>query len=160
MKARLGFVSNSSSSSFIVISDNSDTKPFNPHHFVWEEYSDNNLVIGAVGETEFGWQHEVYNDVNDKINFAWIQAKYMEDTGNSEPMEMLIHVLKEYTGSNEVKSVMTFNYDDEKGKKWAYIDHQSAASEDMNTEMFEDEDKLRAFLFNPRSYIQNGNDNG
>ena len=160
MKTRLGFVSNSSSSSFIVISDTNDIERFNLHHFTWEEYSDNVLLIGAAGETEFGWQNEEYNDVNDKINFTWIQAKYMEDNSNSRPMEMLISVLKEYTNSKDVKSVLTLSYDDEKGKRWAYIDHQSASSEDCNTEMFHDEDKLKAFLFNPRSYIQNGNDNG
>lgn len=158
MKTRLGFVSNSSSSSFIVISDTGDMERFNLHHFMWEEYSDNTLIIGGVGETEFGWQREQYNDVNDKINFAWIQAKYLEDMGKSEPMELLMRVLKEYTESSEVKSVMSISYDDDK-KIWSYIDHESAAPGGNNIEMFDNEDKLKAFLFNPRSYIQNENDN-
>lgn len=159
MKTRLGFVSNSSSSSFIVISNSGDLERFNLHHFVWEKYSDNTLLIGISGETEFGWQHEEYNDIDSKINFAWIQAKYLEECGKAEPMEMLLRVLKEYTGANEIKSVMSLAWNDESGKKHAYIDHQSAASEGANTEMFDGENSLKAFLFNPRSYIRNGNDN-
>lgn len=62
--------------------------------------------------------------------------------------DMLIDVLKENTGLKEI----TFDVE-------GYIDHQSSAAEDRNTEIFDDKETLAQFLFDGDSYIHLDNDN-
>lgn len=143
MKIRNGYVSNSSSSSFIVISDNGKLC-FPKKQDVY--------YLGEDGEYEFGWQIEDYFDMDSKINFAYIQAS--TDQGW---LKMLEDVLYEYVGYS-ITPTITKKWDHPK-LKHACIDHQSSASEGENTEMFESKEKLIAFLFNPDSYIHNDNDN-
>ena len=164
MKIRNSFISNSSSSSFIVI----DSK-INPDLNLFID--DGIFILGEKGEYEFGWQNEKYRDLNSKINFCYIQAKYMvERSTNSDYIEMLYKVLKDYFPQiQDIIPILTIWSDNIKyvehsmyGKmrtKGGYIDHASAATEDENLEMFESEDNLRAFLFGDNSYIQNDNDN-
>lgn len=147
MKVRHGFVSNSSSSSFIVIEHGPLNEPF-----IEEKYD--TFVGGEYGETEFGWQDETYHDAHSKINFAYLQAE-----NNPAWLAMLETVIKEHLDVSNVEWKLTAEYNAKNGKKWAYIDHQSAACEGQNTEMFENEHVLKAFLFNTNSYIKNGNDN-
>jgi len=74
-------------------------------------------------------------------------------------MKMLNRVLKRYL---KVKNIhwdgVSLEYN-EKTKDYCYIDHQSSATEGMNTEIFDSEDQLKNFLFSSNSYIQGGNDN-
>jgi hypothetical protein len=145
MKIRKGFVSNSSSSSFIVISSR------NLHDYrVFGDY-----VIGDEGECEFGWDVKTYYDIPSKINFTYMQAKYVK---NDNWLNMLYKVIKEHTGCDKVRSNLTIDWTN-KEKRQGYIDHQSASIEGENTEIFESPESLKNFLFSSHSYIETGNDN-
>lgn len=164
MKIRNSFISNSSSSSFIVI----DSK-INPNLNLFID--DGIFILGEHGEYEFGWQVEDYSDLNSKINFCYLQAKYVQERStNNDHIEMLYKVLKDYfpqikeiipiliIWSDEIEIVEHPIYGDLRTKE-GYIDHQSSATENQNLEMFESEDNLRLFLFGVESYIKNDNDN-
>lgn len=142
MKIRNSFVSNSSSSSFIVISNGPISTRSIPIDF----------VIGEDGNCEFGWEFDRWYDFNSKLNFAYLQSK-----DNSDWRQMLLKVLRD-CGAVNISCCLSNDYGRD-GKRWAYIDHQSAACEGRNTEMFDSEEQLIRFLFCPNSYIQGGNDN-
>jgi hypothetical protein len=151
MKIRKGFVSNSSSSSFVVI----DTSK----GFISPSALKNPTLVvdGNLGETEFGWGADVLYDYGSRIIFAYLQTTYAK---NPEWLEMLEDVIK---GNSKVKEIIwnvTETYDSPDGKTWAYIDHQSSAAEGMNTEIFDDADKLKDFIFGKDSKIVLDNDNG
>jgi hypothetical protein len=142
MKIRNGFVSNSSSSSFVVIDSygNIPDTQLDPYY-----------VIGQNGECEFGWDNRVYDGVDTRINFAYLQARF-----KVEWMMLFCSVLAKH-GAMQFNSILSDDWAD--GRRWAYIDHQSAACEGQNTEIFDSEEELEHFIFCPGSYIQGGNDN-
>ena len=88
MKVRKGFVSNSSSSSFIVPDmrvpealDYSSLKSFfNPNEFVWD-YEGNLRRIYTItlpiteGNRYFGWADTRYTDFADKLNYLFLQIQ-------------------------------------------------------------------------------------
>lgn len=140
MKKRITFISNSSSSSFIVIS-NGELDQIN------EE--DTLLVPTLRGEMCFGWQEEKYNDIYSKLNFCVLQCLNVWDTKGKNWFEMLKEVVKD-------KLNLDLELDEH---TQGYIDHQSSAYEGSNTEMFDNKEDLKQFLFSSGSYIQNDNDN-
>lgn len=142
MKNRSGFVSNSSSSSFIVMKPGPINNQILPAK----------LVIGELGECEFGWEFGVHDNFYSKLNFAWLQAQQ-----NEKWMVMLYCVLCKH-GAEQIESILSDDWD-VPGKRHAYIDHQSSAVEGENTEIFDDEETLEMFLFCPNCYIQCDNDN-
>jgi len=162
MKIRSGFVSNSSSSSFIVITSITSGDYI---HKLRKKFEGQSLVIDKdFGETEFGWQFEKYSDFGSKIIFAYLQAAYMtiyrKDTDSGQQwLNMLEKVIKDKLKISEIVWNISAEYDSPEGKDHAYIDHQSASYEGKNTDMFDDENSLTNFLFNPQSYIETGNDN-
>jgi hypothetical protein len=141
MKCRIGFVSNSSSSSFVVIGNVGDTS-----WLLKSEIIDCNITLGNEGEVEFGWGPNVITDMFSRINFAFIQADIREDW-----RDMLENVIKHELECDSITWVVNDRY--------AYIDHQSSSSEGSNTEIFDNEDTLRRFLFCEDSSIHLDNDN-
>lgn len=183
MKIRTGFVSNSSSSSFIVIGSYPTNKDYDYAKetileatgcAIWDELT---LPNRDLGETEYGWQTTVYDGFGDRLNFCAIQIislrkdlKYI-DEDKSEGKDTSYwesRIYKEKT-PDELEEMLKkvikehTGYDivivDGEGFNYSYIDHQSCATEGMNMEMFEDESKLESFIFGHGSCINNDNDN-
>lgn len=135
MKIRTGFVSNSSSTSFIIISDscNEDPKNFN--------IKDKTLKIS--GFYEFGWNIELHYDFNSKAAFCYLQCK-----DNSEHLNLLNAVIIDYLGCSKV----IWDVDND-----SYIDHQSMYTE---SSVFKFKyNFIKHFLFSTKSFLQMGSDN-
>jgi hypothetical protein len=156
MKFRNGFVSNSSSSSFIVVSTDR-----NYQEELKDKFEDKVLVIDGSGElsspaiTEFGWGPERIDDVESKINFCYLQCLYSQDTYWLKRLE---DVVKDFTGAESIEWRISTDGIDKKDV-WGYIDHQSSAPEGKNTGMFSSAGKLKRFIFGKGSFIQLDNDN-
>lgn len=190
MKLRTDYVSNSSSSSFIIIANAGTDKTdeiksnFQPYSDDWTSYP----IPNTKGKHEFGWEWEDTSSFEGKLNFVGLQLLYlfMEKMSNRKReykrpytgkdfdrlYDMLKHVCKERFGFN-VKlnpDVIETNigFSEDRGGYYGYttlatgyyIDHQSASSEGECMEMFESEDTLYDFLRFDESYIRGGNDNG
>lgn len=161
----MGFVSNSSSSSFVIIDANRG----------YENIDDSILEVDSnFGRRDFGWGPEKITDIGSRITFSWIQAMHMKEDHDplveqilivkneslNPYLNMLEEVIKENSNVKEIEWKISIEYDDnDKDKEWAYIDHQSSAEEGCNTEMFESKQKLKDFIFGKDSYIQLDNDN-
>jgi hypothetical protein len=155
MKIRQCFVSNSSSSSFVVINDSVNKSLIEELKDTYYNYE---LVVdGKLGHTEFGWEENYYHDFGSKLIFAYLQCL---GTNNKEWLRMLDDVLYETLKVKTVFWNITNEYNSKETEKtWGYIDHQSSACEGENTEIFESKQALTNFLFSEKSYIHTDNDN-
>jgi hypothetical protein len=102
-----------------------------------------NLIVDCG---EYGWEIQSYHGVEDRINYAATYALNYRDTN------LLTEVLKEYTGANEI----IYPEDNGGWSDTGYIDHQST---EVASEIFESEENLKHFLFNPKSFFMTDNDN-
>ena len=175
MKTRNDYVSNSSSASFIVITDTGGwtTPAANPDDAAYT------LPSPDAGELEFGWQTERYYDLSSKLNWCAIilrskreQEKY--DTSDetlkecvknpwfrSSEMEKTFMKVCSDAGINVAMAWHRKDDDLDDYSHDGYIDHQSNVGETPeNARMFRSEKTLRDFLFNDGSYIDCSNDNG
>lgn len=156
MKYRMGFVSNSSSSSYIVwpspMESINDEKLDLKDAFIdeiWTQFNEDD------GEIEFGWAKTTYSGFHNKLNFAIAQAGYLDTENNTiDTLQMIEKVIREHTGLKPIHPNFF-----EKALDIIYIDHSSSATDGQNVEIFESENSLKTFLFDPRCYIQGGNDN-
>lgn len=131
MKTRIGFVSNSSSSSFVVIGTEGDCSDL-----LKPCIKQGSISLGTEGKTEFGWGPETLTDIFSRINFARIQSEY-----NIEWAKMLDKVIMDNTGCDYIFWNLGGMFEG------SYIDHSSSAREGENTEIFDSEEDLRRFLF-------------
>ncbi len=186
MKIRRGFVSNSSSSSFIVY-DKSDTMieqhipenmvyytedwvaPSMNDHFDFKLVPTINLPC-ELGKTEFGWDFERRHDIVTRLNWCAVQllfAKKRDLYCNYKDQHIawydMVRNFKDVV-YRELGYNVRFDYnsieDDGVDGGYANIDHQSAAYEDLSiAAFFLDKEAIKAFLCGEHSYYQGGNDN-
>lgn len=154
MKIRSGFVSNSSSSSFLIIRE----IPEGPGSFLVGDYSDSKpysgvYKVGKQGKICFGWGPGKLNGMHSKINFAYLQALASTNEGW---VKMIDEVIRDrHPGITIDLSILKEKMEELD----AYIDHQSSAVEGANTEIFDNKDTLMNFLFSSESCIILDNDN-
>lgn len=168
---RLDFVSNSSSSSHIVIAQKINNEYLPIIMNIKKIY----VPSKDYGTHQFGWEWIDYKDFWSKLNFCAIQLhdlkKYCKEW-NQYDIKYYREYYKKYRFDKCLKMLQKvckekFNLDVklkleyEKDEEWEYyIDHQSSIVEARNMDMFENEDTLYRFLGNERdSYIEGGNDN-
>jgi hypothetical protein len=146
MKIRQGFVSNSSSSSFVIY----DAR--NGYDF---PNFDSHLVVDSnFGETEFGWGPDKLYDFGSMVIFAYLQYLYAQ---NEDWKKMIEEVIQENTNVKTIDWQIQREDWDKPG--WGYIDHQSSVVEGENTEIFDSKEILKDFFFGKGSYIVVDNDN-
>jgi hypothetical protein len=159
MKIRNGFVSNSSSSSFLVIKklQEEDLKASAQliNSYV-RGFGENNIltVDRYIGETEFGWSPQRHYEIGSKIVFAYMQAKYVD---REDWVDLLEEVIKEVSDAKAIDWMI--NITDCDSPNYGYIDHQSASYTGENTEMFDSKEELINFLFGSDSFVMTDNDN-
>lgn len=170
MKTRIDFVSNSSSASFIVITDSGkETFPAYEGELA--------LPNAELGEIEFGWQTEKYDDFWSKLNWCAIvvRQKHEQESYDTPDETLKEQIAKPWFRSDKMYDLLkktcsdagigsiSINFDQNSYDNLdrGYIDHQSSINEEpANGRMFQSEKTLHDFLFNEGSYIDNSNDNG
>lgn len=139
MKVRTGFVSNSSSSSYVIIGD----LPFidEQRDFLSNHIKDNVLYAGfSLGEIGFGWGPDTITDIGSRINLAII-------SDNFETERVLKAIQIHYP---EVYKIVFLSEPD------AYIDHQSIPE---IARSLSDDVSLYLFIFCKHSLIELDHDN-
>lgn len=176
MKTRTNYVSNSSSSSFVVIPDDvarqshkiapsllkshvDSVKSVFMNHassYVHENVEWNGFLDG---ETRFDWQTCNYHDMESKWNWLVLSAYYggnESDLGRTIEFCLLLDGYLKDIGLNA-----TIDWDAVEKcvrKSDAYIDHQSIDAERTFREV--NSIGITEWLFNGSCYVKNDNDNG
>ena len=166
MKIRNGFVSNSSSSSFVVIGKMKQGIPSLHDAYI----HDNKLMIPQTfgGEWDFT-QCQTFNSFPDRLNFAALCCYYKEgpngfdNSGKAIWTNMLEKVLIDTIENVECIKI-NFRWDDDNSYAYQdpmcvydcnFIPHNSHPDGNINiAEIFKNEENLKAFLFAPDSEIR------
>lgn len=163
MKTRIGFVSNSSSSSYVVVPksvveeyeknrESRDIRSFNQLKLLFA-FSGEVKGVGLFdsGEKNFGWQVVRYHDLESKWNWLVLQAYY---DGSKAYLSTIENFLSKV---NHNLKINWADVDEQVEKFNAYIDHQSIDAQATFAEV--KAIGIDEFLVNENCFIQNGNDN-
>lgn len=157
MRKRLGFVSNSSSSSFVVVpdgvlesDDTSSTVESYDRMRVLLAFDDGWRGLFENGEMSFEWQVVKYHDMESKWNWLVLQAF----NGGDKYIRMIDDYLESIGTGLKVDWLWVEMMTD---KLIASIDHQSVDAESTFSEV--EKVGFDRFLSDDRCYIHNSNDN-
>lgn len=179
MKLRNGFISNSSSSSFVVFGDTFEEENIPEDTFVQTSLNNYEITLPIVqADKEFGWDIIRYKGILTKLNFAICQVYYTAITNYECENNTIIDFRdKNPCGEREslLRKAIENNFRKTHGENCnlkiiinlaliggfngAYIDHGSSAVENKNVEIFDSIEKMEDFLFNANTYIQGNNSN-
>ena len=166
MKNRTGYVSNSSSSSFVVVPDEvAEEYERSREVRSLESYASIRLAFELLegdgihdgkwlglfpeAETRFGWQNVNYHGLKDKWNWIVLQAFYAKGT--------YIDEIDRYAKSIGVcRGIDWGAIDKAVSDGYAYIDHQSISAEDTFGKV--SRVGIDEFLTNEKCHVHNGND--
>jgi hypothetical protein len=145
IKVRDGFETNSSSSHSVVISGTDN---------VFSDFAMLGILDGDTlhidGETNFGWEWEIWSMPGDKINYIII------DSDDEAVTERIVELIKEKTGAKHVEFT-SLDAAKKEGSYNAYVDHQSIGTSAEVRGL--DNESLWKFIMNPESSFRGGNDN-
>lgn len=156
MKKRLGFVSNSSSSSFIVISDDYNEYFMEEFKQEYEQYFDyeNNFIYRP--KTQFNWSFVIYDKMNEKFDWCCLMLYYIQhEPIYEEYYQNFYSFMKELFP--DMNQCIYYDESDEWDCDDGYIDHQSYEIEE-NWKMLESVESIKNFIFG-NSRVYGGNDN-
>lgn len=142
------FETNSSSTHSVSIAESYD-------HDILDTLRVDHQGCVTVEPGEFGWGFDKFTDAPTKASYCLTYIQSPKCPKKKRKENMLRRVIMKQTGCEEVFF----------GEEGGYIDHQSAPGEDgIGTEgrceeIFSSRDKLRDFIFNPKSKLFIDNDN-
>lgn len=119
-------------------------------------YPNNEGVIVVVPD-EFGWEWQDYSDPQTKLSYCAIYARDWVGEDTEKYLGILTTVIQQQVGKDVV---VQYPLEKDKNDYYGngYIDHQSVECRDLDY-LFQDPEKLRQFIFNPKSTLSTGNDN-
>jgi len=143
------FETNSSSCHTITVS-----RETNPALYTSITPDHNGEIV--VTPREFGWEWETYTDPESKLCYLML---YIRDWVRNQPTKDLFtdtlnRVVLAHTHATKLslRPSTSSSWDD------GYIDHQSVEDNDCHF-LFDEDEKLKNFIFSPSSTISTGNDN-
>lgn len=119
-----------------------------------EEYTVPEKIDINLADYEFGWENETYNDVDSKVAYISLLARSRTEDEQDNPLLKQIKALLLAAGVKEV------NIYTKESSSWldGYVDH-SYDKFVFLVILLEKPDLFDAFIFNPQSYVETGNDN-
>ena len=137
------FETNSSSIHAITIGNNG------------EDFKSNLPEKIVFGGGEFGWEHEIYDDVQDKANYLRVSLSYVD---NPEELQSKITKILEKWGVESEWIQQGGEYNMYIGGVYSYVDH-GYENRDLVETLANNEELLMNYLFSKASTIETGNDN-
>lgn len=153
MKYRKGLVSNSSSSSFIVIQE-TEVENIDILQFIdfLAENTNFNGIFTYCPESEFGHQFEAFNDWRSKFDWSLLQIWYIDD---ELWKEKFLEFLQMYNPG--IQGFKIIEHDEDHYRSIGYIDHESVGED--NAIYLCSTYEIKQFILSRDSWICNQSDN-